>query len=441
MKELGIGNNTTWTDEQDISLHNQNYAEANTPFYEVSAGNFRSNLFTVSIFNTDLVGIWGGPRTWTTLGAGSALNTYRYSQGGAGGYNFFTVVGGRDFVGTIISSTEIFNGLTFSTASSLNVSKADGFSFGAPQSMMYGNGITGGASMVSNTSYFNGNTWTTNTNSPWADVGSCAFGSFNAGIAKAGEGSFGVSGYSASFNGSSWITRYSLSFPYEASFAAATGTYNNGLIAGGINMGGTYLSTTCTFNGCTAIYGTVMNITANKLAIAGLGTGAVMNGGYNGSTLTITQIYNGHMWSIAQGSTLSKGHHTMGGTPINAVTHGNSNTVAANICELFNQNTYRKLFPENINMAGNLGVLYNKDVPAVNKCSVKVTGFVHNAPGGSSNAYLVLKSNGYSALGYQTVSTRPEPDDYIIGRYDAVSTKLHVPYNIQKTYNIVKRWG
>lgn len=445
IKATNPGGNTDWDDEQDITVYNQDYDEIFCPFYGPvgSPAVFKTFLTVMPLTVGDLVGIWGGG-SWTNLGINSALNTNRSGHGGAGTYSSMTVVGGADTTGTTISSTEFFNGINFSTASALNVSKTQGFSFGSSYAAVYGSGIDGGGTYVSTASFFNGNSWATTIVTPNSMAGASAFGSFNAAYLKSGKTSapaFPGSGYYT--NGVSWIN-INTATGFQSAYSGATGTLNNGVVAGGVDSGGFYLSYTNIYNGLSFVMSTTLNLSINKCAIAGIGTAAILSGGENSSTLHTTQIYNGHMWITSSNSILSRSFHTSGGSVINVTVHGNSIIAAQNACETFTQSTYRKLTPENINMAGNIGVIFNRDLPAVQKCSVKLSGFIKGLPAATSFNYIVMKNNALdngSDNNYQTNTSKPCSEDYLIGKYDAINTKLQVFSNFNKTYNIVTKWG
>jgi len=449
IKETDPGSNINWTDEQDISFHNQVYAESNSPFYGVSGNVFKSTTVTIPVSNGNLVGIWGGPGVWTDLGAASALNTNRYGHGASGSQNAKALVGGYNAAANRISSTEIFNGLSFTTSTNLNVSKAEGISIGSYFAMLYGAGIDGGGNYVTTTSFFNGSSWTANVNVPaaFATAGSIGLGSFHAGYLRGGVNSGGTYiGGHYNFNGSVWAAAPGLSAPvgFLAAYVASAGSHNNAVMVGGLDDTGNYLSVSFTWNGTVYTAGTNLNISASKSSVSGVGTSAILNGGYNGVAVTITQLYNGHMWVSAANSSISKSFHTSGGSAINFTTHGNENTAAPNRCEAFNQSTYRKIVPENINTAGNLGVFFNKDVVAANRCSIKVSGFIKGLSADTAGNYIVLKNNSLDAgtnYNYQVSTPKPCSEDYLIGKYDSVNTKLHVFSNLPKPYNVLKRWG
>lgn len=447
IKQNNPGANTNWDDEQDITFHNVDYDESG-PFYDVDSGSATFQMFngeSLDLGNTDIVGIYGGPGIWTSLGINSALNTNRSGHGGAGTYNAVTVVGGANTAGTTISSTEFFNGTNFSTASALNVSKTQGFSFGSSYAMVYGSGIDGGGGYISNTSFFNGNSWVASTDTVILQAGASAFGSFHAAYLKSGKTSapaFNGSGYY--FNGETWAGTFNSIFGFTTAYSASTGSVNNGVIAGGVDSGGTTLSFTNVFNGLTFSLGGNLAFAVNKGSMSGLATSAIMTCGENGALLSATQLYNGHLWTVAGSANYTRSFHTSGGSAINATIHGNSNIAASNFCESYNQSIYRKITPEFINTVGNPGVSFNFSVPAVGKCSVKVSGFIKGLSAGTSFHHIVMSQ--YSQIGggvfdFNFETNYPASTDYSFAKYDIVNTKLHVFSNFNKTYNIVKKWG
>jgi len=444
IKEFGINSNFEWTDEQDVTLHNQTYDETNVAFYSVtgSPGTFKYNSITATLNHGDLIGVYGGPGIWTNLGAGSALNTNRYAHGCAGNYNGFTIVGGYNSGGNAISSTELFNGISFVSANNLNMSKAEGASFGSSFAMAFTTGINDLSIIISSTSVFNGNSWAADVNAALLQKSAAALGSYNSALLKNGQNGIGPYGNSSVFNGNSWAAGFGLS--EQIVYTTATGSFYNGLLSGGVDSGGTFYNLTYLYNGYTPSIGANLNSTNSKASASGTGTAAVNNGGYNGSLLATTELFNGHLWSLATSSSIARSHHSMAGTTINSIICGNSNIAALNVCEQFSQNEFKKITPENINSAAGIGVFYNSSIPAANRCSVKISGFLKDMPIGTANDFLVVQTtsldNG-SFNNYQISTSKPTAEDYVYGKYDSVNTKIHVFNNLQKTYNNVKRWG
>ena len=444
IKEFGINSNFEWTDEQDVTLHNQTYDETNVAFYSVvgSPGTFKYNSMSATLNHGNLVGVYGGPGTWTNLGASSALNTNRYAHGCAGNYNGFTIVGGYDSGGSVISSTEIFNGVSFVSANNLNLTKAEGVSFGSYFAMMFASGIDNTMTIGSAASFFNGNSWAANGVIPALQYKGAALGSYNAALLKNGQDGATPFGNTYIFNGNSWEVGFGLS--EQIVNTAATGSFFNGILSGGVDIGVTFYSLTYLYNGYSASIAANLNSANSKASASGTGTAAVNNGGYNGSLLATTELFNGHLWSLASSSSIARSNHSMAGTTINSIICGNSNIAALNVCEQFSQNEFKKITPENINSAAGIGVFYNSSIPAANRCSIKISGFLKDMPIGTANDFLVVQTTSLDNGGsnnYQTSTSKPTAEDYVYGKYDSVNTKIHVFNNLQKTYNNVKRWG
>jgi len=445
VKETAPGFDITWSDEQDISLHDKRYVES-IPFYNVvgSPGVFKEAVLPAFLADGELIGLWGGPGTWTLLSATSALNTNRYAHGASGTYSSTTVVGGYNSAGNALSSTEIFNGISFVTDNNLDVSKAEAFSVGTSFAMLYGAGVDSLGNYISKTSVYNGNTWTADVNCSFDEVGTSGIGSYHASLVKEGKTSIpSFLGFSAYFNGSQWSSFFSYT-GFQTAYSAGTGSINNGLFTCGVDSTGNFSSYSIIYNGTSFVLGSNSNVSTSKSALCGVGTSAVMHGGFNAVLNANSQLYNGHTWFTAATSSLARSAHTATGTAINANIHGNSNTVLANLCETFNQNTYKRITPENINSAANIGVIYNKDFPIAQRCSIKLSGFITGLPASSSNHFQVV-GNVITAYGsktfYQLDTLNPSNEDFLIGKYDNVNTKLHIFSHFNKTYNTIKRWG
>jgi len=135
--------------------------------------------------------------------------------------------------GTIISSTEFFNGFSWTIGSNLNISRGEGFSTGSQFAMIYGNGLDGGGNFVDTTSLFNGNTWATSGTLDSAAKGRISSGSNHAAFIAGGLNSGGtISSRSYFFNGTTYVI-VSADFTYSAAYAAATGSFNNSILCVG----------------------------------------------------------------------------------------------------------------------------------------------------------------------------------------------------------------
>jgi len=227
------------------------------------------------------------PGIWS---AGGALSGIKAQMDGTGTTTTGIIAGGRDVGGSYLTTTEEYNGFTFSTGGSLNTGRGVLRLAGAEYAGLSYGGDTGGTSAV--TEEYNGTAWTgSNALNTGVDM-HAGCGTQDAALSFQGDPIAAVEEY----NGSSWTAQNSMiSGLYNLNGA---GTQSAAVAFGGYN-GSLYFTTTEEYNGLNWSMSNDMNSVRRRGSDAGIQTSALMAGGYDGVTVYYScETYDGTTWSF-----------------------------------------------------------------------------------------------------------------------------------------------
>lgn len=277
--------------------------------------------------------------SWTTTGN---LNTARIYLGGSGRQNNALSFGGMS--GPVLGTTEKYNGLVWLTVNSLNISKSMFGGAGIQSSALSFGGYTG--SIVSSSERFTGSFWSVTRDLNIACYYNTGCGSAEKALSFGGtpEGTSGPwsymteqyienLGYATPMF--SWSTTGNMLTGRRAH--AGVGKQAATLAISGLQSGsGTPLSSTEVFNGSSWSASVNINTARSYLSGAGVITSAISFGGiYTSSVSAVTEIFNGSSWR-ATGS-LNTARSTLAGVGnVNAgLSFGGIVSSASNVTETF----------------------------------------------------------------------------------------------------------
>ncbi len=302
----------------------------------------------------DLVGIYG-PGSWA---AGGNLNFTKRDMGACGSQNANLAAGGNISVANGNNpeiQSQLFNGSTWALTGNLNLSKRDMALFGAQNAATLTGGQGINATVRTSTELFNGTTWTTSTGS--LAVAKMQMG--NAGTQYAGfiaGGSTGsVIAVTQLFNGSIWSTTGVL--VAAKTECGSAGAQNAGLIVGGTVVANQIISELS--NGSTWLVGSTQSFSKRNMASGGSQNSAWIAGGIGSGQVSTTELFNGTVWSV--GGTLSQSKQDLTGSGAQNASLVTGGYIGVNVqnTELFTQTTYRKLYSREYNGAKSIGILIN----------------------------------------------------------------------------------
>lgn len=298
----------------------------------------------------DFVGIYGAG-SWAT---GPTVSSTRELTSGNGSQNAGMIAGGLSITGTVVLTTELFNGTAWTASGNLNTSRYRNSSLGSQNAAIAAGGKAADlTSSLSSTEIFNGATWTASTNLNASRAGMAPAGSQNAGMIAGSD--TGAASSVDIFNGIAWSASTNLLTSRDQ--VAGIGSINAALVAGGSN-GTTNISSIELFNGSTWILGSNYLVSASGISGAGSQNAGLMVGGSsNGSRLTLASTFNGITWSAS--GVLSRSRFVAGVGGSQDTAFAVCGTAANNSSELHTQSTYRKLNWSNIANASNIGMAVN----------------------------------------------------------------------------------
>jgi hypothetical protein len=216
--------------------------------------------------------------------------------------------------GSQTSSSEKYNGTTWTTTNSINTARiAAGGSGNSTAGLMWGGGIGPGGYTGTATEKFDGTSWTTSGTLPVSTNYCKGFGTQTATIFAGGQNGSPTGTYS--FNGTSWTT-LPASIPTNRSNHVAWGTSTAGLVSNGDTPGlsPTSTLTSLSWNGSTWTSAPSNNNDRSYGACFGTQTSAIAScGGSPGGATSNVELYNGSSWSTQTSYPQSVGPTSAGG--------------------------------------------------------------------------------------------------------------------------------
>lgn len=302
-----------------------------------NTGAFFSSPTTWSV-DKNIYFTWeGSTRIWTTW---PNLNYFRYFGGASGEANLGLVFGGGNggSPGTM-NSTEKWTGTAWAASGNLNTARSDTRGFGLQNDSV----VCGGwaSSALATCEKYNGTSWSSTGSLNQAREGHGSVGVSIAGLAFGGTTGFpSVLSSSEKFNGSTWSTSSNLS--QGRGFMAGFGTQNSALCVGGTNNSVWYNSVEG-FDGVAWLTEPNALIQRDSSGAGSFFDGLVA-GGYNGSYLDSTELWNGSSWYMGNPLAIPRrGHGGFGNFGVASGQSGSQYTTSVEFAQTVGEDSLAKV--------------------------------------------------------------------------------------------------
>jgi hypothetical protein len=250
------------------------------------------------------------------------LNTARFSHAGAGtqdaalafgGFNSYPGGGSSDQ-----SSTEEYNGTSWSFGGNLNTVRYDHAGAGTQDAALAFGGFVTGVGRVTSTEEYNGTSWSSGGNLITARFRHAGAGTQDAALAIGGnDNSANVLSLTEEYNGTSWASGGNLISARES--PASAGTQDAALAFGGLDITrSNTLTSTEEYNGTSWSFGGNLNTARYEPAGAGTQDAALAIGG----AFRSTEEYDGTGWSFGGNLITARFSHAGAGTQDAALAFG-----------------------------------------------------------------------------------------------------------------------
>lgn len=264
---------------------------------------------------------------WT---AENSLNTARRSifDSSSGTTSGALSFGGRNSGGTALTTTESWNGTSWSGVSGLNTARFDGGSAGATNTACL---AFGGQSNSAVTESWNGTSWSSVNSLNTGRSNSTGCGTSSDALSIGGDVSGISSAITEQWDGTNWSAVNSLNTARNS--LSSAGIVSDALSFGGAS--GATLATTERWNGTSWSSASSLNTTVQQNAGAGsTGAGGISFGGFNGSSITsVTEEYNGtaNVWNTRGSMNTARAQLGGTGTSAGALSFGGYNPSGSDV--------------------------------------------------------------------------------------------------------------
>jgi hypothetical protein len=244
--------------------------------------------------------VFKGYRAVSAFTASSSISTGRNRHAGAGTTSATVIFGGVTTGASVIATSEAWNGSAWSSGGTMGSTRQSFCGCGTSTAALAAGGYTVVGSPYTgaspNSEKYNGSSWSS-TGSQTNNHGSGGiFGTQTSALAYCGYTGSVNTATSESFNGSTWASSTNYPFAEEGVWSNAGASSSSGVTAGDYNRNATY-----SFNGTT--WSSAGNRTnaygwgqGAGTASAAIGCGGTTSGNQTGATAN-TEVYNGTSWS------------------------------------------------------------------------------------------------------------------------------------------------
>jgi hypothetical protein len=245
--------------------------------------------------------VFKGYRTISAFAASSSISTGRNRHAGAGTTSATVIFGGVTTGVSVIATSEAWNGSAWSSGGTMGSTRHSAGGCGTSTAALAAAGFTVVGSPYTNASpnseKYNGSSWSSTGSQTTGHSSGGIFGTQTSALAFSGyPGGGSYTATSESFNGSTWASSTNYPFAEEGVWSNAGASSSSGVSAGDYNRVAMY-----------AFNGTTWSSAGNRAnaygwgqgagtASAAIGCGGTTSGAAGGATAN-TEVYNGTSWS------------------------------------------------------------------------------------------------------------------------------------------------
>jgi len=258
--------------------------------------------------------------------AGSDILMGRSLHGGCGTPNNSMIYGGSASAGTI-STTEKYNGVTWSAGNSMSSARTNFAAWGNPRASM----AVAGSGVTTSSEIYNGLNWSASTSFSTSGYSHAGCGKSTAGLVGGGYMNGALTNVFYLWNGSTFTSTGASNLNRD--YFGICGNTKAALVMGAY-LAGTGTITTEIFNGATFKYMGNLSASGTSRRAKGSAHGTINDALYAGGTIvstgtTISERFNGSYWQVTASQTVSRYSHSGNGSGNDASIQGGGGNLAS----------------------------------------------------------------------------------------------------------------